>query len=237
MRAEIKRLADHFIICGYGRVGQEVAANFKSEGVPFVVIDLDEDAIAKATEDGCLGLQGNVNNDELLREAGIERARAIIAVVGNDPDNVYVVLSARAMRPDIFIAARASVEDSKDKLKRAGADRTIFPQGIAGRRMAMIALRPLVVDFIDTTMYSRDRELLLEDIALSPDSPVAGMTVREGQDCCGGATILAVKKSGSLVTNPSMKTLLEPGDEVVVIGTKEQLRVLEGSAKQCLVAS
>ena len=103
--------------------------------------------------------------------------------------------------------------------------------------MAMITLRPLVVDFIDTTMHSRDRELSLEDIAVSSDSPVVGMTVKEGQHCCGGATILAVKKKdGSFLTHPSMEIVLEAGDEVVVIGTKEQLRVLEGSNKQCLVA-
>jgi len=231
LKEKIQRLKGHFIICGYGRVGQEVASNFKSEGIPFVVIEFRQSAIDRAIKDGCLCLEGNVTSDEVLREAGIERARAIIAAVGDDVDNVYVTLSARAIRPDIFIAARASADDSEHKLRRAGADRVIFPERIGGRRMAMLALRPLVVDFIDTTMHSRERELSLEDIVVGSDSPLAGTTVAEGQRCCGGATVLAVKKGdGSLISNPSVETFIEAGDEVVVSGTKEQLRALEGSS-------
>ncbi|MDD5095847.1 MAG: potassium channel protein [Dehalococcoidia bacterium] len=232
VKEKIKKLHDHFIICGYGRVGQEVASYFKSEGVPFVVIELRREPLDRAIKDGCLCIEGDVTSDDALNEAGIEKARAIIAAVGNDVDNVYVTLSAREKRRNIFIAARASAEDSERKLKRAGADRIIFPERLGGRRLAMLALRPLVVDFVDTTMDSRDRKLSLEDIRVSADSPIAGRTVGEGQRCCGGATILAVKKKdGSLIANPSVETFIEPGDEVVAIGTKEQMRALEGSGK------
>jgi len=122
VRERLRKLNDHFIVCGYGRMGQEIASIFKSEGEPFVVIDLDQGAIDKAVKEGFLYLQGNVTSDETLREANIDRARALIAATGNDADNVYVTLSARGIRPDIFIAARASAGDSEHKLKRAGDD-------------------------------------------------------------------------------------------------------------------
>jgi len=175
-------------------------------------------------------LQGNATSDDVLREAGIERARALVAALGSDADNLYLTMSARGLRPDLFIVARASAEEAESKLKRAGADRTMSPYRIGGRHMAMLTLRPLVVDFIDTTMHSHGRELVLENIKVWPGSPVEGKNVREGRECCGGAAILAVrKKDGMLLPNPSEETLLESEDELVVIGTREQLSAIEGS--------
>jgi len=230
MKEKIAKLKGHIILCGYGRVGREVARVFESEGTPFVVIELDQEAANRAADNGYLCLHGNATTDEALNEAGIQRARGLVAALGSDADNLYVTLSAKEMRPDLFVVARASAEESEAKLKRAGADRIILPYRIGGRRMAMLTLRPLVVDFIDTTMYSHGHEFVLEDIVVGPDSPLLGLNVRQGLECCGAIAILAVKKSdGTLLTNPSMETSLELGDELVMIGTREQLRVVEGS--------
>lgn len=230
MKEKISKLKGHVILCGYGQVGRQVARVFESERVPFVVIELDQEALAEADNAGYLYLQGNATSDEVLKEAGVERARALVAALGADADNLYVTLSARELHSDLFIVARVSTEESEPKLQRAGADRTMSPYRIGGRRMAMLTLRPLVVDFVDTTMYSRGRELVLENVRVWSGSPVEGKTVREGEEHCGGMSILAVrKKDGRLLANPAQETLLESEDEIVIIGTREQLRVLEGS--------
>ena len=207
-----------------------MARVFAEEGAPFVVVDLSQEALAEAASDGYPYLQGNATSDEVLKEAGIYQARRLVAALGSDADNIYVTLSARGLRSDLFIVARACADDSESKLKRAGADRIISPHRLGGRHMAMFALRPLVVDFLDIATHSRDRELVLEDIKVGSGSPLAGVTIKEGQQYSGGTAILVVKKrDGSLLTHPSPETLLELGDELVVIGTREQLRAMEGS--------
>jgi voltage-gated potassium channel len=229
MKEKISKLKGHIILCGYGQVGREVARVFKGEGTPFIVVDLDQEALAKAASDGYLYLQGNATSDAVLQEAGIHQARGLVAALGSDADNVYVTLSARGLRPDLFIVARGCADESESKLTRAGADRTISPHRLGGRHMAMLALRPLVVDFLDTAVHSRDHELVLEELKVGSSSPLAGVTIKEGQQYSGGTAILAVKKrDGSLLTHPSPETLLELGDELVIIGTREQLRALEG---------
>jgi len=230
MKEKLSKLKGHVILCGYGKVGREVARVFKREGTPFVVVELNQEALDDATDAGYLCLHGNATSDDVLKEAGVQQARALVAALGSDADNLYTTLSARELHSDLFIVARASAEESEPKLKRAGADRIMSPYRIGGRRMAMLTLRPLVVDFIDITMHSRGRELVLENIKVWPVSPVEGKNVKEGSKCCGGAAILAVrKKDGSLLANPSQETLLELEDELVIIGTREQLRALEGS--------
>jgi voltage-gated potassium channel len=230
MKEKIASLKRHVILCGYGKVGHEVARVFESEGTPFIIVEIDQETVSKAVENGYLCIQGNATSDDVLKEAGIERARALVAALGSDADNLYITLSAKEMRPDLFIVARASTEESEPKLLRAGADRIMSPYRIGGRHMAMLTLRPLVVDFVDTTMLSRGRELVLENIKVSSGSPVEGKTVKEGSQCCGGAAILAVrKKDGRLLTNPAQDTLLDLEDELVIIGTRNQLRTLEGS--------
>lgn len=228
MKQDISRLRDHIIICGYGQVGREVALTLSEEKVPFVVIDSDEESVKRAAEDGCLSLRGNASNDEALEEAGIRQARGLVAALGDDADNIFVTLSAKGLRHDLLVVARASAEESESKLRRAGADRVILPLRLGGRRMAMIALHPLVVDFVETTIASRDREFVLEEIRVSSASPIAGMNIRRAQEYAGGASILAVKKlGGPLLANPAPDTLLESGDEVVVMGTRQQLEAFE----------
>jgi voltage-gated potassium channel len=228
MKDNIAKIKDHIIICGYGQVGREVAITFKSEGVPFVIIDQNQEAIAKAAGDGQLYVQGNATRDDILEEAGIQRARGLVAAVGSDADNIFITLSARGLRSDLLIVARAFAEESESKLKRAGADRVILPLRLGGRRLAMIALHPLVIDFVETTIHSRERDFVLEDVSIASGSPLAGMTIKQGQEISGGAAILAVKKKGgALLGNPPQETTLEAGDEVVVMGTRQQLSSFE----------
>jgi len=230
MKDRISRLKNHVILCGYGLVGREVARVFESEDVPFVIIERNPEVVSQAAENGYLCLEGNATaSDELLEEAGIQRARALVAALGDDADNVYVTLSARQMRSDLFIVARAATSESEPKLRRAGANRTMSPYRIGGSRLAMLTIRPVVVDFIDTTMRSHSGDLILENVKLSASSPIAGTTVKESNHLSPGVSILAVqKKDGSLLANPPHETLLEVEGELVVIGTRDELRRLEG---------
>jgi len=232
MKQDISKLKDHIIICGYGQAGKEVALTLSEESVPFVVVDNSDEAVKRASEDGRLFVRGNATTDEVLEEAGIQQARGLVAAVGDDADNIFITLSAKGLRHDIQVVARAYAEESESKLKRAGADRVILPLRLGGRRMAMIALHPLVIDFVETTIHSRDRDFVLEEIRVASGSPIAGMSINQGHESSGGASVLAVKKKGGpLLANPPSETLLEPGDEVVVMGTRQQLRVFE-RAKQ-----
>ena len=227
MKNRIARLKEHFILCGYGRVGQEIARVFSEEGTPFVIIANDEQHIARAEKEGYLCLFGDATSDEVLKEAGIERAHGLVSAVGSDTDNTFITLSAREMRPDLFIEARSSGPESEGKLRRAGADRVISPHAIGGRRMAMLALRPAVVDFIDTVAYGRGRQLELENVDIAGGSSLIGRTMEQARSQ-DGITVLAMKKkSGKLLANPPGEAVIEDGDRLIVIGTKGRLAALE----------
>lgn len=227
MKRRIARLKNHFILCGYGRVGQEIAQVFREEGIPFVIIDNNEEALAKAEEDGYLYLHADASSDETLKEAGIKRARGLVAAVGSDATNTYIALSARGLRPDLFIEARSSGREAEDKLKRAGADRVISPHAIGGHRMAMLALRPAVVDFIDTVTYQPGRELQLENVDVASSSSLVGKTIEEARRKAEIAILAMRKESGELIANPSGEEVIEDGDRLIVIGTKKRLAALE----------
>jgi voltage-gated potassium channel len=146
MKTDITRLKEHFILCGYGRMGKEIAYSFNDKGIPFVVIENSQERAARAGEDGYLYLQSDATSDEVLKEARIESARGLVAAVGSDVDNTYITLSARGLSPDLFITARACSPGDDVKLKRAGANRVVSPHRIGARRMAMLALHPAAVD-------------------------------------------------------------------------------------------
>ena len=146
MKTKIAGLKEHFILCGFGRIGEEIAHTFKEEEVPFVVIENRAERIIRAEQEGYLYLQGDATSDEALKDAGIEKARGLVAAVGDDSDNTYITLSARGLRPELFIEARASSKEAETKLKRAGADRVVSPNSLGARRMSMLALRPAVAD-------------------------------------------------------------------------------------------
>jgi len=227
MKTKIAKLKGHFILCGYGRVGQEIAQAFSEEGVPFVIIANDQQHIARAEKEGYLCLFGDATSDEVLKEAGIERAHGLVAAVGTDTDNTFITLSARELRPDLFIEARSSSPEAEGKLRRAGADRIISPHAIGGRRMAMLALRPAVVDFIDTVTYGRGRELELENVDVGSGSPLAGRTMEQARSKIGITVLAMRKKGGKLLPNPPGEEIIEEGDRLIVIGTKKRLAALE----------
>jgi voltage-gated potassium channel len=227
MQNKINNLKGHFILCGFGRVGESIASTFKAENVPFVVIENRPDCIARLERTDYIYMQGDATQDDTLRSAGIERARSLIAAVGTDIDNTYITLSARGLCPDIYIEARASTAEAVTKLERSGANRIILPHAIGGRRMAMLALRPAVVDFIDNVIYSRGHEMRVENVVISPNSRLIDSKIKAARDETGITTLAIRKKSGAFIPNPSGEVVIEDGDQLIVIGTIDQLTSLE----------
>ena len=231
MEREIAGLHNHFIICGYGRVGRQIVQEFSREGVRAIVIDINQDSLAEAQADGQLTITGTPASDDVLQRARIETARGLIAAMDNDAENIYVTLSARVLRPDLYIVARANQPDSEPKLERAGANRVISPYRVGGRQMAMLALRPLSVDLVDTVLQGLNMELILEDIAIKPGSRLIGLTVADlRRTYLPEALILALKRDDQVVFSPDDKSQVKEGDLFAVIGTPAQLRILESAS-------
>jgi voltage-gated potassium channel len=225
----IERLRDHFIICGYGRVGRRVGEEFRAAGVPYVVVDFRDDAIAAAKERDELLIEGDATEDEDLARAGLARARGLVASSDSDADNLYITLSARATKADLTIVARASDEDAEKKLKLAGADRVVLPYATAGRVMANLVLRPQVTEFLDTVTTATGPDLHLAEIEVDSSCPKAGRTIRELRVRHEtGAIIVALRRrDGTFDTTPDPDTTIEPGDVIVGVGTTEELERLE----------
>lgn len=231
MQRRIDQQRDHFILCGFGRVGQQVARDFRNAGVPFVVIDVNQSSLDQAAAEGLACVYGDATRDETLRRAGIERARGLVTCVNSDADNIFVTLSARALRADLYIVARGNNDDAAPKLRRAGADRVVSPYSIGGRQMAMLATRPAAVEFVDRVLSRADVDLLLEDFAVRDGSPLVGRTVREvSQALAPGVLILAIRRQAQLLTQPASDVALAVGDELVAFGTSAQLRALEATS-------
>ena len=201
----IDRLEDHYIICGYGRVGRRVADEFRDAGVDYVVLDFNQDALQSAREDGALFIEGNATDDEDLEAAGLARAKGLVASSDSDVDNLYITLSARTARPNLFIVARASEEDVAEKLRRAGADRVVQPYSTAGKEMAALVLKPQVSAFLETVTGTGGGDLQYEEIEVTQasgqaDKTIRGLRIRHET----GAVIVALKKQdGSFDTTPS----------------------------------
>lgn len=218
----------HFILCGYGRVGREIAREFLAENVPFVVLDVNQHSLAEAKDEGHLVVEGNAADVEVLRTAGIERARGLITATDSDADNVYVTLSARVLRPDLFIVARANQDDSDAKLRFAGANTAISPYHIGGKRMASLALRPTAVEFVDTVLEAGNTDLLLEDLTIRRGSSAAGKKLGAIVGEASEVIVLAIKRNNTMMFRPSEQTVLEVDDEMVAAGPREAIHALEG---------
>jgi len=228
MERKVGAMDGHFIICGYGRIGREVAAEFARFEVPFVVIERDPDVVRELREAGVPVVQGDATDDSVLESAGVGRAKGLVAAASSDAENVFIILSARSLNPDLFIVARSETEMGQKKLLKAGADRVITPYAIGGRRIAVAALRPTVFEFLDTVMRGDEVRWSLEEVEIKPGSELEGRSLREA-DVRGrtGAVVLAVKTaSGQLLTNPSPDRPLEAGDTLIALGTFEQLEKL-----------
>jgi len=227
MRRRVGKMQDHFILCGFGRVGREIARDFTAERIPFVVIDINPDSLQRAAAEGYTVMNGNAADVATLKAAGIERARGLVTAVDDDADNIYVTLSARVLKPDLFIVARANADDADRKIRLAGANRVISPYTIGGRRMASLATRPTAVEFVDTVLSANNGQLLLEDFSIGPGSPWIGRPLAalfpEGDQ----AIVLALKRDAAMRFRPSAETLLQGGDELVAAGPPEAIRSLE----------
>jgi voltage-gated potassium channel len=225
----IEHLHDHFIICGYGRVGQRVGEEFRAAKVPYVVLDFHEDAVAAAREDGTLLVEGDATRDENLRRAGLERAQGLVAASDSDADNLYVVLSARSARSDLTIVARASGADAERKLALAGADRVVLPYTTAGRVMANLVLKPQVTAFLDVVTTATGPDLQLAEIEVRQTCAAAGRTIRELRIRHEtGAIVIALRKAdGSFDTTPEPDTPIEIGDVLIGVGSPDEIRALE----------
>jgi voltage-gated potassium channel len=225
MRRLIARMKNHFVLCGYGRVGSEIAHDFKSEGIPFVVIDVNTDSLGRAAADGHPIVTGSASDIAVLSAAGIDRARGLVTAIDSDAENIYVTLSARVLRPDIFIVARANRADSEPKLRLAGANRIISPYTIGGHRMASLAMRPTAVEFVDTIMSADNADLLLEDLTIPPSWSGRELAMLAGD--ADEAIVLALKRGETMMFRPAGKTPLVTGDEIVAAGPAAAIHALE----------
>lgn len=224
MQRRIDHLSEHFIVCAYGRVGRSVARELEAEALPFVVVDSKTELQADMDRDGVRYLLGTPSDEQVLRLAGIERARGLICAVDSDAENVYITVVARSLRPDLLIVARAAHDRSADRLYRAGANQVVSPYVTSGRRMANLAIRPHVVDFFDIARAGQP-DLRLEELVIDAASPLVGCSL---QELSGPAVPLLLRRqSGQLVANPAQQLRLEPGDTLVVYGEASALRPLD----------
>ena len=228
----LEQLKDHFIICGYGRIGGVIADEFQRQGIPYVVVDRDPDRVHAVIARGGMAVEADASREDVLRRIGIERARGLIAAVGTDAENVYTVLTARVLRPDLFIIARIESEDAEPKLKRAGADRVLSPYQLGGVQMAATALRPAVVDFMRLATSSERLDLAAEQIEVKTNSRFVGASIRDAnlrQDF--GVIVVAIKRAaGHMEFNPAPEAIIGGNDQLVVLGHPDQLKALEAAA-------
>jgi voltage-gated potassium channel len=227
MRRLVARMTDHFIVCGFGRVGSEIVHDFAAEGIPFVIIDLREDSLTRASAEGYRTVSGNASDVAVLNAAGIDRARGLVTAMDSDADNIYVTLSARVLRPDLFIVARANHSDAEAKLRLAGANRIISPYTIGGRRMASLAMRPAAVEFVDTILSAGNVQLMLEDFMIPAVSPWVHRPLTELVGDAEEATIIAIKRGETMLFRPAGTTRLVAGDAIVAVGPRAAIRILE----------
>jgi len=225
-------ISDHFIVCGYGRIGSIVASQLQRQNVPYVVVERDGERLQMAMADGALAVEADASREEVLQRVGIDRARGLIAVMGNDAENVYAVLSARVMRPDLFIVGRAETDDATIKLKRAGANRVLSPYQIGGIQIAQTALRPTVVDFVALTTSSDNLDLMMEEIHVASGSALADATILQSnlRQRYGVIVVGIQRQAGKMEFNPDPETAIRGGDKLVVLGSPDALKRLGAEA-------
>jgi voltage-gated potassium channel len=221
----IKKLNDHYIICGCGRIGYLICKELTEEKIPFVVIDNDPEVIQKIADDGFIYYKGDATQDKILIATGIKRAKGIVCVLPSDAENLYVILTAKELNPDIYILSRSEEEESEHRLLRAGADRVMSPYTLGGMRMAMAILRPAMLDFIEITTRRQSLELKMEEISVCDGSPVIGKSLEEAEIRHRyGLIIVAVKKdSGKMIFNPLATYVIENGDKLIAMGEDDNM--------------
>ena len=230
MRSTLAGMRRHYILCGFGRVGREVGRAFAAEGVEFIVIDANDHCVVEAQELGYAYIQGNATEDAILHAAGIEHAQGLVAATGNDSDNVYITLSARGLNESLQVVARTSDIANADKLKRAGADKVISPLEIGGRRIALSAVRPLAVDFVDSMLEgAHDEHLQFAEISIADDSSLSGSTIDRIVNHPHVEALGLRRADGEMVAAPHRDVVLRPGDSLFVIGVGDAVAVLSSA--------
>jgi voltage-gated potassium channel len=229
----LDNLTNHFILCGYGRIGSIIADEFHRRTTPFVIVDTDAGRVQAAQARGYAAIHADASHDDTLVGAGIQRARGLVAAVGTDAENVYTILTARELRPDLFVIGRAESEDSIHKLRRAGADRVISPYQIGATQMAQTALRPAVVDFVELATSSENLELSIEQVAIAENSLLANRSLVDAnlRQRFGGIVVCIQRQDGKMEFNPPSDTVMRAGDQLVVLGPPSRLKDLEDAAR------
>lgn len=224
MEKKIDCLKNHIILCGAGKIGENVADILKRENVDFVIIDKDERIIEQYRQQDCLVMKGDATKDEILQKAGIKRAYGLIATLSSDAENVFVTLTARELNAKLFIVARAIFKESESKLKIAGADRVILPAAIGGAQIASMMLNPLTTDFLERVLIGREKRFGIEEIKIPNHSNLIGKNIKDSnikKDT--GCLIICIIRQGVIINNPAAEEVLNAGDDLLVLGTVKQL--------------
>lgn len=230
MERDIKRLRDHYVVCGYGRVGRVVCSELADDGVDLVVVDRDDEIIRRAEEDGHLGVVGDATEEAVLEAVGVEHSAGLILTLPDEAANVYVSLIARDLYPDVFVIARSVSDGGERRLRAAGADRVVAPNIIGGHRIAQSVLRPQVVEFVDiVTRRKALAELQLEELRVGPGSRLRGRSI---MDCdirgrYGLMVVGLLRPDGDLLFNPSPHDMIDEGTTLIVLGRHEDLERFE----------
>lgn len=231
MQHRIVKLTNHQIVCGWGRTGQEVTEHFNRTKVPFVIVEQDILRVRRAEAEGLLVIHGDASSDDVLRSAQIGKAQGIICALPEDTANTFIALSAKGLNDNITIVSRAANPGSEGKLHRAGAKMVISPYVICGRRMAAAVTHPLVTEFLDVVMHGPGQDLRMVQTKLASGCQLIGLTLKDANiKATSGAMILAVQQNGKLMTNPSPDLVFLEGDELVALGTEQQITTLGAMA-------
>jgi voltage-gated potassium channel len=231
MEKRVQQLTDHYILCGYGRVGWQIAQELLRERETFVVVDTDQRALDQASAAGLPVVTGSASEDDILRAAGIERAKGLITAVSSDADNVFITISARALRPDLPIVARVTQDQSIPKLRRAGATHVVSPYAIAGHQMAMLAARSSTVSLMDLLGHDED-DLAVVEVRIDSDSALANLSLADARDHFDRElTILGLRRGGRMLAPPPEDLPLQAGDLFAVCGTRDQIRTIENACE------
>ncbi|MEX1254074.1 MAG: potassium channel protein [Dehalococcoidia bacterium] len=227
MQARIGALRNHYILCGFGRVGEEIARDLADRGVPLVVIESNPEALQRSEQFDYLIIEGDATQDAILQRAGIERARALLAASDSDAGNTYITLTAKALNPGLYVVARVGHPASEARVRRAGADRVISPYSLAGRRMALSALQPLMVDFIDVLASGRQAEQILAELVVLEESAIVGRPLQDALNGCPVTTLLAIQHAdGEVLVGPAGSYTLRPGDRLMLLSSEADMEEL-----------
>lgn len=232
MEKKLAKIKNHFIICGFGAVSEDVVNEFIRENKPFVLIEKDKNVLNKLLKEfpGILFVIGDATDDEILKNAQIEKAKGILAVLGKTADNLYICLSARSLNPKLRIIARVIESESIDKLKKAGADYVFSPEKIGGIRLAAAALKPAVTSFLDAIIRGEYLDLVLNEVEVQEHSSIVRKTLKESEISKNIGIIISAIKSATtdkLIFNPSSKTIINPSDILIVFGSSDQIKQLK----------